>query len=68
MTKEERQSPSTTTTAAAAAIQKEKMPLSNDELVERLVHITNRERKEMQKSIERLPYSLKRTKNKSTEN
>ena len=58
MTKEERlkKSPSTTTTAAAA-IQKEKIPLSNDELVERLVHITNRERKEMQKSIERLPNS-----------
>ena len=59
MTKEEglKKSPSTTTTIAAAAIQKEKIPLSNDELVERLVHITNRERKELQKSIERLPNS-----------
>ena len=59
MTKEEGlKSPSaTTTTIAAAAIQKEKIPLSNDELVERLVHITNRERKELQKSIERLPNS-----------
>jgi hypothetical protein len=58
MTKEEglKKSPSTTTTAAVA-IQKEKIPLSNDELVERLVHITNRERRELQNSIERLPYS-----------
>ena len=49
---------STTTTATtAAAIYKEKIPLSKDELIERLVHITNRDRKELQKSIERLPYS-----------
>jgi hypothetical protein len=47
----------TTTTTAAAAIHKEKIPLSKDELVERLVHITNRDRKELQKSIERLPCS-----------
>jgi|SRR6187200_51695 carboxypeptidase C (cathepsin A) len=47
----------TTTATTAAAIHKEKIPLSNDELVERLVHITNRDRKELQKSIERLPYS-----------
>ena len=40
----------------AAAIHKEKILLSNDELIERLVHITNRDRKELQKSIERLPY------------
>jgi hypothetical protein len=46
----------TTTATTAAAIHKEKIPLSNDELVERLVHITNRDRKELQKSIERLPY------------
>jgi hypothetical protein len=39
-----------------AAIHKEKILLSNDELIERLVHITNRDRKELQKSIERLPY------------
>ncbi len=44
-------------TTTATAIHKEKIPLSNDELVERLAHITNRERKELQKSIERLPYS-----------
>jgi hypothetical protein len=58
MTKEEglKKSPSTTTTAAAA-IQKEKIPLSKDELVERLVHITNRDKKELQKSMQRLPYS-----------
>ena len=48
---------STTTTTTAAAIYKEKIPLSKDELIERLVHITNRDRKELQKSIERLPYS-----------
>jgi len=47
----------TTTATTAAAIHKEKIPPSNDELVERLVHITNRDRKELQKSIERLPYS-----------
>ena len=47
----------TTTATTAAAIHKEKIPLSNDELVERLVHITNRDRKELEKSIERLPYS-----------
>jgi hypothetical protein len=34
-----------TTTATAAAIRKEKIPLSNDELVERLVHMTNRDKK-----------------------
>ena len=47
----------TTTTTEAAAIRKEKISLSKDELVERLVHITNRDRKELQISIERLPYS-----------
>jgi hypothetical protein len=46
-----------TTTTAAAAIHKEKIPLSKDELVERLVHITNRDRKTLEKSIDRLPYS-----------
>ena len=46
----------TTKIAAAAAIRKEKIPLSNDELAERLAQITNRGRKELQKSIERLPY------------
>jgi hypothetical protein len=54
--KEKTLTTTTTTTATAAAIQKEKIPLSNDELVERLVHITNRDRKELEKSIERLPY------------
>ena len=48
---------SATTTTAAAAIHKEKISLSKNELVERLVHITNRDRKELQISIERLPYS-----------
>jgi hypothetical protein len=47
----------TTTTTAAAAIHKAKIPLSKDELVERLAHITNRDRRELEKSIERLPYS-----------
>ena len=45
-----------TITTTAAASHKEKIPLSNDELVERLVHITNRNKKELEKSIERLPY------------
>ena len=45
-----------TLTITVAAIHKEKIPLSNDELVERLVHITNRNKKELEKSIERLPY------------
>jgi len=53
----EKTSATTTTTTAAAAIHKEKISLSNNELVERLVHITNRDRKELQISIERLPYS-----------
>ena len=44
------------TTTTAAAVHKEKIQLSNDELVERLVHITNRDRKELERSIERLPY------------
>jgi hypothetical protein len=47
----------TSTTRTTAAIHKEKIPLSNDELVDRLVQITNRDRKELQKSIERLSYS-----------
>jgi hypothetical protein len=47
-----------TTATAAAAIHKEKIPpLSHDELLESLIYITNRERKELQKSIEKLPYS-----------
>jgi hypothetical protein len=45
------------TTTTAAAIHKEKILLSKDELVERLAQITNRERKQLQKSIEKLPYS-----------
>jgi hypothetical protein len=53
----EKTSATTTTTTAAAAIHKEKISLSKNELVERLVHITNRDRKELQISIERLPYS-----------
>jgi hypothetical protein len=46
----------TTTITRAAAIHRKKIPLSKDELVEHLVHITNRDRKELQKSIERLSY------------
>jgi hypothetical protein len=47
----------TMTTTAAAAIHKEKISLLKNELVERLIQITNRDRKELEKSIERLPYS-----------
>jgi hypothetical protein len=45
------------TSTTAAAIYKEKLPISKDELIERLVHITNRDRIALQKSIERLSYS-----------
>jgi hypothetical protein len=55
--KEKTLTTTTTTTATAAAIQTEKIPLSNDELVEHLVHITNRDRKELEKSIEKLQHS-----------
>jgi hypothetical protein len=46
-----------TTSTAAAAIRKEKIPLSTDDIIERLAHITNRDRGELEKSIERLSYS-----------
>jgi hypothetical protein len=46
-----------TTMTTAAAIHKEKIPLSNDELLERLAQITNRDRKTLQKAVERLPSS-----------
>jgi hypothetical protein len=46
-----------TTSTTAAAIHKEKLPLSKDELIVSLVHITNREIKALQKSMERLPNS-----------
>jgi len=46
-----------TTTTAAAAIHKAKIPLSKDDVVECLVHIINRDRRELEKSIERLSYS-----------
>ena len=46
-----------TTTTTAAAIHKEKLPLSKDELIVSLVHITNRDIMTLQKSIERLPFS-----------
>jgi hypothetical protein len=46
-----------TTTTTAAAIHKEKIALSNDELIERLAQITNRDRVALQKAVERLPYS-----------
>src|ERR687885_1551206 len=55
--KEKTLTTTTTTTATAAAIQTEKIPLSNDELVDHLVHITNRDRKELEKSIEKLQHS-----------
>ena len=45
------------TTATAAATHKEKLPLSKDELIVSLVHITNRDILALQKSIERLPNS-----------
>ena len=44
-------------TTRAAAIHKEKLPLSKDELIVSLVHITNRDIMTLQKSIERLPFS-----------
>jgi hypothetical protein len=47
----------TRTSTTAAAIHKEKLPLSNDELIERLAQITNRDRMALQKAVERLPYS-----------
>ena len=47
----------TSTMTTAAAIRKEKLPLSTDELIVSLVHITNRDIMALQKSIERLPYS-----------
>jgi hypothetical protein len=47
--------PSSSTTAAA--IHKKKLPLSSDELIERLAQITNRDRIALQKAVERLPYS-----------
>jgi hypothetical protein len=46
-----------TTTTTAAAIHKEKIALSNDELIERLAQITNRDRIALQKAVEGLPYS-----------
>jgi hypothetical protein len=47
----------TRTSATAAAIHKEKLPLSRNELIERLAQITNRDRMALQKAVERLPYS-----------
>ena len=41
----------------AAAIHKEKLPLSNDELIDLLARITSRDRIALQKAAERLPYS-----------
>jgi hypothetical protein len=50
-----------TSTTAADAIHKERLLLSNKDLVERLAHITNRERKELEESLARLQDSdLKR--------
>ena len=45
------------TSTTAAAIHKEKLTLLNDELIERLAQITNRDRITLQKAVERLPYS-----------
>jgi hypothetical protein len=45
------------TTTTAAAIHKEKIALSNDELIEHLAQITNRDRVALQKAVEGLPYS-----------
>ena len=53
----EKTSMTTMTTTAAAAIHKAKIPLSKDDVVECLVHIINRDRRELEKSIERLSYS-----------
>jgi hypothetical protein len=47
----------TTTTTIAAAKHKEKLPLSNDELIDLLARITSRDRIALQKAAERLPYS-----------
>ena len=47
----------TPNSTTAAAIHKEKLPLLNDELIERLAQITNRDRIALQKAVERLPYS-----------
>jgi hypothetical protein len=50
-----------TSTTTADTIHKERLLLSNKDLVERLVHITNRERKELEESLARLQDSdLKR--------
>lgn len=49
------------TSTTAATIHKERLLLSNKDLVERLAHITNRERKELEESLARLQDSdLKR--------
>ncbi len=47
----------TSTMTTAAAIHKEKLPLSTDELIVSLAHITNRDIMALQKSIERLTYA-----------
>ena len=46
-----------TITTTAVALHKEKIPLSNDKLIERLEQITNRDRKALQKAVESLPSS-----------
>jgi hypothetical protein len=47
----------TATATTATAIHKEKLPLPTDEVVERLVQMTNRDRKEIEESLARLEYS-----------
>ena len=59
MSKEVKEEPLTSTatstrTAAAAAIRKEKIPLSNNDLVESLAQITKRRRQELEQSLARL--------------
>ena len=55
--KREEKTSTNITTTTAAAIHKEKLPLSKDELIVSLVHITNRDIIALQKSIERLTYA-----------
>jgi hypothetical protein len=53
----EEKTPTTIMTTTAAAIHKEKIPLSNDELIERLAQITTRDRIALQKAVESLSSS-----------
>jgi hypothetical protein len=57
LTRKQEAAKSKLSTTRAAAIHKEMIPLSKDELIVSLVHITNRDIMALQKSIERLPFS-----------